>query len=298
MKYILGGDSITVFAKGSSYTVNKSAKIFPAALAAIKADDEAAFVSIVNTKETVVAQSKGKVRLEDGNLFYGDRQVTGLISARIFDMMELGLSIDPMIKFIENLMLNPSKRAVDELFGFIDACDLPITEDGHFLAYKRVKEDYTDVYSGTMDNSVGSVVQMERNLVDEDKSRTCSAGLHFCSYGYLSHFGGERIVVVKINPADVVAIPIDYNNAKGRTCRYEVVEEMQLEGSMPAVRLDTKYVAQQQDQKTGVKMTQEKADALRDDWEEYDLTVEELMTKYQISRRQVLRILDGEAWNN
>ena len=39
-------------------------------------------------------------------------------------------------------------------------------------------------------------------------------------------FGGERILVLKINPRDVVAIPSDYNNSKGRTCRYEVVDEI------------------------------------------------------------------------
>jgi len=32
-------------------------------------------------------------------------------------------------------------------------------------------------------------------------------------------------MIVKINPKDVVAIPADYNNTKGRTCRYEVVAE-------------------------------------------------------------------------
>jgi hypothetical protein len=32
-------------------------------------------------------------------------------------------------------------------------------------------------------------------------------------------------MIVKINPADVVSIPSDYNNAKGRACRYEVIGE-------------------------------------------------------------------------
>jgi hypothetical protein len=32
-------------------------------------------------------------------------------------------------------------------------------------------------------------------------------------------------MIVKINPKDVVAIPADYNNTKGRTCKYEVVAE-------------------------------------------------------------------------
>jgi hypothetical protein len=127
---------------------------------------------------------------------------------------------------MENLMLNPSKRAVTELYGFLEKNSLPITPDGHFLAYKKVRFDYKDCHSGTMDNSVGTVVEMERNAVDDDKDRTCSTGLHFCSQGYLNHFGGERIVIVKINPRDVVSIPSDYNDSKGRACRYEVVDEI------------------------------------------------------------------------
>ena len=301
MKFILGGDSLVAFVKGKPYHVNRTAKIFNAAISAVNADDEDSFLELVNTKEKIVEKSNGKVQLKDGVLYYGDRMITGLVSSRIFEMMEVGLSIEPMIKFVENLMQNPSKRAVDELFGFIDACDLPITEDGHFLAYKRVRSDYKDVHSGTMDNSVGKVVEMPRNLVDEDKSRTCSAGLHFCSYEYLKHFSGERIVVVKINPADVVAIPIDYNNSKGRTCRYEVVEEMEVEGKLPKQRLDTKYVAEKQKQveaqkpSNGIKMTQEFADDLRIDFNA-GCTVKDLMDHYGLSRRQVMRIINNESW--
>ena len=62
-----------------------------------------------------------------------------------------------------------------------------------------VRSDYKDVHSGTFDNSVGQVLEMPRNQVDEDKDRTCSAGLHFCSYDYLKFFGGERIMVLKID---------------------------------------------------------------------------------------------------
>jgi hypothetical protein len=110
---------------------------------------------------------------------------------------------------------------------------LPITPDGCFLAYKKVRNDYLDIHSGTMNNSVGQVVSMERNEVDDDKDRTCSAGLHFCSQDYLPHFGNgydNRVVILKINPRDVVSIPSDYNNAKGRACRYEVVGEIGNDG--------------------------------------------------------------------
>jgi hypothetical protein len=77
-----------------------------------------------------------------------------------------------------------------------------------------------------MDNSPGKVVEMERHEVDDNRDVTCSTGLHFCGMSYLSCFGGDRTVIVKVNPADVVSIPSDYNDAKGRTCRYEVVGEL------------------------------------------------------------------------
>ena len=125
-------------------------------------------------------------------------------------------------------MTNPSKRAVDELYGFLEKNSLPITPDGHFLAYKKVRQNYFDCHTGKMDNSVGKIVEMERNEVDDNKDQTCSTGLHFCSQEYLPHFGGgdSRVVIVKINPRDVVSIPVDYNNAKGRACRYEVIGEV------------------------------------------------------------------------
>jgi hypothetical protein len=73
---------------------------------------------------------------------------------------------------------------------------------------------------------VGKTVEMERNQVDDDKDHTCSTGLHFCSQDYLNHFSGERVMILKINPRDVVSIPADYGDTKGRCCRYEVIGEL------------------------------------------------------------------------
>lgn len=134
-----------------------------------------------------------------------------------------------MIAFFENLILNPSESAVKELFLFLEANELPLTDDGCFLAYKRVRDDYKDCYSGTFDNSIGSTVSMKREDVNPNRHDTCSTGLHFCSKDYLKSFYGAHIMVLKINPKDVVSIPSDYNNAKGRCCRYEVIGELESE---------------------------------------------------------------------
>jgi hypothetical protein len=85
-----------------------------------------------------------------------------------------------------------------------------------------------DCASNTFDNSPGKTVTMPRNQVDEDDQRTCSAGLHVCSKSYIGHFGSgsDRIVSVKVHPRDVVSIPVDYNDAKMRTCGYVVLEDV------------------------------------------------------------------------
>jgi len=86
-----------------------------------------------------------------------------------------------------------------------------------------------DIHTGTFDNSVGKICEMHRNQVCDDKDNVCSYGLHFCSIGYLPHYASSdgtcRTMIVKINPRDVVSIPRDHNNSKGRCCRYEVVGE-------------------------------------------------------------------------
>lgn len=152
------------------------------------------------------------------------------LSNRIIDMAKKQLGVEPLINFMNNLLSNPSKQSVDELYLFLEKSSLPITDDGCFIAYKKVRSDYKDIYSGKFDHSIGNVISMPRNEVDDIRTNCCSVGFHFCSKGYLPHYGAssetDRVVLVKINPADVVSIPVDYNNAKGRCCKYEVVGEL------------------------------------------------------------------------
>lgn len=335
MKYILGSDSITVYHKGNMYPINRQAQTFGLVLDAIKREDEVALENALNIRKSIVekinrAATGTKVRIEGSSIFYETREITGLIASRVFEMIRLSLDVTPMLRFIENLMQNPSKRAVDELFGFMEACTLPITEDGHFLAYKRVRDDYKDVHSATLDNSVGNTLEMQRNLVDEDKNNTCSYGLHFCSYDYLRHFSGSRIVVLKINPADVVAIPADYNNSKGRTCKYEVVDELPLnqyalpenqleegftqkysEVDTPEVEIEDDFIQSYEDEEVdfdvysiqihapaSAKLTVDQVRTMRIRYDSGNWTVEQLMKEYGVSRRQVKRIVNRESWKH
>lgn len=180
----------------------------------------------------VVEESAGKVTLKDGKLYYDGAEVHSVLTERMVDIIREGIDITPWVRFANNLFQNPEPFSINELFLFLETGDLPITEDGHFLAFKKVRENYKDIHSGTFDNSIGAVCEMPREQVDADRLRECSTGLHFCSKKYLPHFANahnDRVMMVKINPADVVSIPHDYNNTKGRCWRYEVVGEIPTE---------------------------------------------------------------------
>lgn len=226
--FIIQGNNVVVVIDNKPHTISKTHITYQKVVDAIKAGDWETVKNIIDPVKVVINYGKGNVSVQGETLYWKGDVFNGALAARMVAMLQDGFNIEPMVNFMENLMQNPSKRAVDELYGFLEKNNLPITPDGHFLAYKKVRRDFLDIHSGTMDNSVGKIVEMERNKVDDNKEQTCSTGLHFCSQDYLPHFGGgdSRVVIVKINPRDVVSIPVDYNNAKGRACRYEVIGEM------------------------------------------------------------------------
>lgn len=220
--------TISAVVNGKSFTVPSDHKNYDQIIQSIKDQDDKKFISLVDIVSSVLAYTKNGVEIKNGVVFYNGTPLHNTLTNRILDFISKGLPFKPLVNFLNNLLENPSYRAVNELYDFLEAGDLPITEDGHFLAFKNVKSDYKDIHSGTFDNSVGQKLSVSRNTVDEDANRTCSTGLHFCSIKYLPHFSdadGGHTMILKINPKDVVAIPADYNNTKGRCCAYEVIDE-------------------------------------------------------------------------
>jgi len=165
------------------------------------------------------------VTVTDDDVFMNGNPIVPYIAKSILGFVRQDINIQPLLQFIERLYQNPSKTAIDELYTFMEVNNLPITSDGCFLAYKNVTDDFKDWHTGMFDNSVGCMVKMDRREVNDDRTQTCSKGLHFCSYEYTKVFYADvgHTVIVKIDPKDVVSIPIDYNGSKGRCCEYEVV---------------------------------------------------------------------------
>ena len=228
IKWLMGTNFINIIVDGKTFTADKTCPNFAKAAQLCMEDKLEEALSQINIAKAVQVYMHGSIKVEGDVVTYKDMVIDSGLTKRIIDAMALGQPFEHLVKFFENLMANPSYRAVTELFGFLQHNDIELTKDGCFIAFKRVNADYTDMHSGKFDNSPGKVVKMARNMVNEDSNQTCSAGLHVAAKSYLPHYGGGRgtIVSCKVNPRDVVAIPVDYKNAKMRCAEYEVLKDV------------------------------------------------------------------------
>lgn len=235
--FIVTDEQINITIKGVPHSYADHEREYTQIVEAIKSpqnQDEA--IARIGDRAASVAEYVGAVtqlQVRGNELYFGDEIVTGKLARRVMDMMAKGFPVEPLALFIENLYQNPSYRVVQKMWDFMEYGKLPVTPDGHFLAYKRVKygtidgkKVLVDCHSGKICNEVGQIVKMDRRKVNEDPEQTCSYGLHACSHEYLKSFSGDATVTVKINPANVVAIPVDYNHTKLRCSEYEVIEQL------------------------------------------------------------------------
>lgn len=202
--------------------------------ALVKKMSEEEIVEILETSEALeeefVEEAPEEVTMSsDGQILYSGKPLHNVVTQRIKELRKDGYPYAPLVAFLGRLMLNPSQRAISELFDFLENRSLPLTEDGCFLAYKAVRSDFLDKYSGTIDNSPGTVVEIDRAEVDSNRERECSYGLHVGAMEYVEWYGktGDKVVLVKVNPEDCVSVPLDHKAQKLRCCKYEVLREIQ-----------------------------------------------------------------------
>jgi hypothetical protein len=219
--------NLTVIFKNKSHQVIPDHTNYKLILEALPTATEDELLELVDIEKAIATFSQGQVSIVNGKVMFEGEEVHGSISKRIIEFMSKGLPFQPLVNFLENLMQNPSMQSQQELYDFLEHENLPVTEDGCFLAYKAVNSDFKDKWRGTFDNNVGQVCEMRRAKVDDNRGRGCSAGLHAGALNYVANYGsvdaGDNIVIVKINPEDVVSVPSDCNCEKLRTCKYEVV---------------------------------------------------------------------------
>ena len=185
-------------------------------------------IILISPTRIIPKQTHGRIVIEHGIVKFDGEPIHNAVTENILWGLNEGYNVTPYMAFLEKLDENPSHRAVNELFGFIEKHKLVINEDGDILAYKKVQENFFDIHSGTIDNSIGNIVKVKRNAVDDNFGLLCSQGLHCCSFDYLPHYSSahnNRVLLIKIHPRDVVSIP-EHGGAKMRVCEYEVLREI------------------------------------------------------------------------
>jgi hypothetical protein len=239
VNWFITDQNVTVNYNRQTHIVKRTDPLAADLIRAIKEDRMDDVPNLVSVAQAMENKSKGNVVVRDGELFVKGVKVPAELARKIQRFIDEGLPYQPLVKFAENLQNNPSFRAVNELFQFLEKNDHPFTENGKFIAYKRVRSDFKDIHSGTFDNSPGTEVAVPRNQVDENSNQTCSYGLHVANWDYAhTKFGSatshtDLMLEVEVDPADVVAIPTDYNQSKMRVCKYKVlgVVENEFKGS-------------------------------------------------------------------
>jgi len=182
------------------------------------------FLLLTDIPKTIHKISQGKVVATETSITYNGKEIDPVLQGYILEVMKQKLPFKPLLRFVENCYKNPSKTARERLFLWLQKREFPITEDGCFLGYKGVTNDYKDGYSQTYDNSIGANPKMERNECDDDWGKECSEGFHVGTWEYASTFS-QRTVLVKVNPKDVVSVPLETLSWKLRCCEYIVVED-------------------------------------------------------------------------
>ena len=249
MKYIANNTGIVFFFDGKPVKVDKGTTQYVRILSAFElpeADREASISKILFEKYGYSTIDGFVISPE--SVIYNGVELPQVLAQKVRSLVEEGLPVTLFAKFWENIQNNPSSSSVRELYDFLAYKELPLTEDGCFLAYKGLDNNYWSISgntktlvvkgkvnsSGRIFNGVGEDIEVVRRDVDDNRNNHCSFGLHVGSLNYAQDFSRGKVVVVKINPKDVVSVPSDYNCQKCRVSAYKVVSDFGTEIKAPA----------------------------------------------------------------
>lgn len=251
-RYISGPDGIQVTLPSGKMSIpSRQAFVAPGAanFTAVKealerGADAQEVAELIDEKTFMMKICPGLEDLGDGTMSFAGHIMPAAIAAKIKTMLSAGSDPRFLVRFWERLAKNPSHRSVTQLWGFLQHTGITLTKSGCILAYKSVRKDFLDHHSGKWKNTPGKVLEMPRNQISDDPSCPCHEGFHAGALQYASTFGGSDnslIIIVKIDPEDVVCIPYDHSCQKMRTCRYHVV------GLYSGSRMDDKEVFDDED---------------------------------------------------
>lgn len=218
-----------------------------------KDDQEPAFLKILEEialeekrkNPTVNDIDNEKFQVIDNKVYFEGEELPQPLITKILSLIRDGLPLEHFENFWKRLRLNPSFTVIQStgLYDFLEYKELPISEDGFLMAYRGVGADLWSISAskttkvlqgqvndyGAIYNGIGEVIEVERRGVSDDRNVHCHEGsLHIGSYDYARGWG-STVVLVKVDPKDIVSVPNDCSCQKCRVCKYEVVSLVKTE---------------------------------------------------------------------
>lgn len=231
LHYMITPQCVVVVIGKKAHTIDKEHPNIKAITDALKNEKWDEVETLMDISASLPTYSNGRLEVKEGKIFFDGKEMRSTLTSNILKMVMEGKTVEPLANFMLNMMENSSKRVLDRIYEFLKYNSVEIDKTGCIIAYKVVTKDYTDTHTNEFDNSIGAIVSMPRNEVDDRDEVTCSSGLHVCALAYVSHFKGgeERLVQIRVNPRDIVSIPTDYSDAKVRCCEYTVLKDVTLD---------------------------------------------------------------------
>lgn len=230
---VIFGSMIQIITREDTYTVESddNEALYKEVFARVGANDFDGAIQLIKDAEKdssegyEVLDEENHLVMFDGELFYYGVHLTSTIAKRIEKDAAEGTLDDRYIKFLVRLLRNPSAKSVEMLYDFMQANDIDILPDGRIKCFRGVTQlpdgSCVDYHSGKVPQYEGCFISMPRNFVEDNPEVACSHGLHCASAEYAKGYG--VLTKVAVDPADVVSVPYDYDFAKCRCCRFEIL---------------------------------------------------------------------------
>lgn len=247
-------ENVWAWLNGKPYSTDSNNRHFNTIVEKLENDDADGLEELFDVSLAVAKHFEPiseRVKVAHGRVYFDNDEVDGPLAKHVSRLVEQGRLGDAkaVVSFWENVASNPNEHSRENLLRWLKSEDFSITHDGLIIGYKMLNSDFTSwhagpaivnnvPFNGHVPNKPGSVIEMARADVEHNPARACSHGLHVGTYAYTQEFAGwnnlKTVVVVHVNPRDVVSVPTDAGGSKMRVSRYVVVEEYTGEGPYAA----------------------------------------------------------------
>jgi len=167
-----------------------------------------------------------RFKLSDDNKLYLEgyleTPIFGFLSNRIMEFIDEGYPVDYLIEFWKNCLANPKQGAIEELFEFLEENNYPITPDGCFIGYKKVRSiknqnnTLPSEFTGLRKTNDGNVRDFRGHFVGGELRKRF---LEWLQEKTEAQFVDSHTGTIKQSIGDVVSIPresCDFN--RNNTC--------------------------------------------------------------------------------